>query len=58
MRSKIRIMTITALVALSVLGGLLGRQFDADMGFVVGILGTYVLLSVALIATGKVKFKR
>jgi hypothetical protein len=51
-------MTITALVALSVLGGLLGRQFDADMGFVVGILGTYVLLSVALIATGKVKFKR
>lgn len=51
-------MTITALVVLSVIGGLLGRKFDHDMGFVVGILGTYVILSMVLIATGKVRFKR
>ena len=58
MRSKIRIMTISALVGLSVLGGWLGRKFDADMGFVIGIIGTYILLSVVLIAAGKVRFKR
>ncbi|EGQ8013251.1 hypothetical protein HFM15_001520 [Vibrio cholerae] len=58
MRLKTRTMTITALVGLSALGGLLGHKFDADTGFVVGILGTYILLSVSLIATGKVKFNR
>lgn len=58
MRLKTRIMTITALVGLSALGGFLGHKFDAGTGFLVGILGTYILLSVALVATGKVRFNR
>jgi hypothetical protein len=50
-------MTIIVLVGLSVIGGFLGSEFDSGIGFVVGILGTYIILSVALIATGKVKMK-
>ncbi len=57
MRFKTRRMTVTALVILSVLGGLLGRHYDADVGFVVGTLSTYLLLCGLLIVMGKVKFK-
>ncbi len=58
MRSKIRIVTIIVMVGVSVIGGFLCNELDPGMGFVVGILGTYILLSMALIATGRVKFKR
>lgn len=51
-------MTIIVMVGLSATGGFLGSEIDPGMGFVFGILGTYILLSMALIATGKVKFKR
>ncbi len=57
MHFNTRFVTIIALVILSVLGGLLGRQFDADVGFVVGTLSTYLLLCGLLIVMGKVTFK-
>lgn len=58
MTTKSRLITVTALMVLSVLGGILGQSFDAKNGFVVGVLSTYVLLSIILIANGKVKLTR
>ena len=48
---------MTILIFLSVLGGLLGNSVDADVGFTIGITGTYLLLVAGLAASGKVKFK-
>jgi len=56
--SKIQLITLTTLVILSVLGGVLGHYYDSDMGFVIGILSTYFGFAALLIVTGKVKLKR
>ncbi|EJX7572348.1 hypothetical protein [Vibrio vulnificus] len=58
MNSKTRLITMALLLIVSFFGGLVGEYLDADMGFVIGIVGTYILLSVVLIANGKVKFTR
>lgn len=57
MNLKTRLTTMTILIFLSVLGGLLGNSFDDDVGFTIGITGTYLLLVAGLVANGKVKFK-
>ena len=57
MNLKTRLTTMTILIFLSVLGGLLGNTFNADVGFTIGIGGTYLLLVAGLVANGKVKFK-
>jgi hypothetical protein len=49
---------MASLLILSVLGGLIGECLDAEMGFFIGIMGTYVLLSVLLIFAGKIRFTR
>lgn len=58
MNSKTRLITMASLLISSVLGGLIGEYLDAEMGFFIGIMGTYVLLSVLLIFAGKIRFTR
>jgi hypothetical protein len=58
MTTKSRLITVTALMVLSILGGILGQSFDVKNGFAVGVLSTYVLLSIVLIVNGKVKLTR
>ncbi|EKO3939106.1 hypothetical protein F7U67_001627 [Vibrio metschnikovii] len=58
MNSKTRLIAMTLLLIVSFFGGLVGECFDADVGFVIGIVGTYILLSVVLIVAGKVDFTR
>ncbi|MEZ8329181.1 hypothetical protein AB6C40_14975 [Vibrio splendidus] len=57
MNLKTRLTTMTILIFLSVLGGLLGNSIGPDVGFTIGITGTYLLLVAGLVANGKVKFK-
>ncbi|CDT76523.1 hypothetical protein [Vibrio crassostreae] len=58
MNPKTRILTMATLCVLSLLGGWVGRQFYAETGLVIGSLGTFTLLALALIAAGKVKLSR
>lgn len=58
MNLKARLTTMTVLIFLSVLGGLLGNSVNSDVGFTIGIISTYLLLVSALVASGKVKLKK
>lgn len=58
MHTRTRLFTLTTLIFLSVLGGLIAHYFEPDMGFIVGTLASYLLLSVFLVAAGKVKLSR
>lgn len=58
MHTRTRLFTLTTLIFLSVLGGLLAHYFEPNMGFIVGILGSYLLFSVFLMVAGKVKLSR
>ncbi|MEZ8107270.1 hypothetical protein [Vibrio cortegadensis] len=46
MHTRTRLFTFTTLIFLSVLGGLIAHYFEPDMGFIVGILASYLMLSV------------
>ncbi|WP_171731776.1 hypothetical protein [Vibrio sp. 070316B] len=58
MNQKTRMLTMTTLCVLSLLGGWVSRQFYAETGLVIGSLGTFSLLVLALIAAGKIKLSR
>lgn len=55
MTTRTRVLVMAMLISLSIIGGLLGQMFDPGMGFSIGALSTYGLLSVMLIIGGKVK---
>lgn len=58
MKTKTRLVTMAILLILSVLGGFLTNAIGVSYGLSIGTLGTYSILTLLLIITGKVQFKR
>ncbi len=56
--TKKRVLTMAALLLLSIAGGLIGHKLNSSVGFTAGMLITYFSLTMALIVTGKVAWHR